>query len=98
MKPRILTTAVVASGFLVLCASQPGSGRRAGAEAPGEVEAPQQTSYADKEERARRQVAQAEEARPPSEEAIADALDALVEVLWQNGRGAERESQEIAAE
>jgi CHAT domain-containing protein len=98
VKPRILTTAVVASGFLVLYASEPGSGRRAGAEAPGEVEAPHQTSYADKEERARRQVAQAEEARPPSEEAIADALDALVEVLWENGRGAERESQEIAAQ
>ena len=97
MKPRILTTVVVASGFLVLCASEPGSGRRAGAEAPGEVEAPHQTSHADKEERARRQVAQAEEARPPSEEAIADALDALVEVIWQNGTGADRESQEIAA-
>jgi CHAT domain-containing protein len=97
VKPRILTTAVVASGFLVLCASEPGSGRRAGAEAPGEVEAPHQTSHADKEERARRQVAQAEEARPPSEEAIADALDALVEVILQNGRGGDRESQEIAA-
>lgn len=97
MKPRILATAVVASGFLVLYASEPGSGRRARAEAPGEVEAPQQTSYADKEERARRQVAQAEEARPPSEEAIADALDALAEVMLQNGRGADRESQEIAA-
>jgi len=97
VKPRILTTVVVASGFLVLCASEPGSGRRAGAEAPGEVEAPHQTSHADKEERARRQVAQAEEARPPSEEAIADALDALVEVIWQNGTGADRESQEIAA-